>query len=87
MGRRKKERQRRGNGSGGGWGKEETEWVAVNSGNRHRGPPPRLGDRGDAPPGFFSFLYLKKNSKIYGGFKKFQPLAGRQDLNVKKIYI
>jgi len=50
--------------------------------------------------GFFSFLYLKtiKISKIYGGFEKFQnytpvakgacrPLAGRQDLNVKKIYI
>ena len=53
-----------------------------------------------ATRGFFSFLYLKKIkiSKIYGGFEKFQnytlvvpclgacrPLAGRQDLNVKKI--
>ena len=44
---------------------------------------------------FFIFIFKKiKISKIYGGFEKFQnytracrPLAGRQDLNVKKNYI
>ena len=60
---------------------------------------PTVSARGDDALGFFSFLYLKKIkiSKIYGGFEKFQnytpvaptgacrPLAGRQDLNVKKF--
>ena len=50
---------------------------------------------------FFIFIFKKiKISKIYGGFEKFQnytpvapclgdrgPVAGRQDLNVKKIHL
>ena len=89
--------------------RQQTNREFVNGLNSHYDPHRnffrrRINDlqRDVQPPGFFSFLYLKKIkiSKIYGRFENFQnytpvapclgdrrPLAGRQDLNVKKIYI